>query len=681
VKKLAWGFFFTSILFTSAAFPRPSLTRAQFDELTMKQRILVEIDELPKTDEEVSRLGLGGRRSLKAATKRILDAPDGSLTFDDLVEFDRALHQYGSVQSRLTVASYLAEGMPVGKAAARQIAKLSKDYHSISLDAQLYLKLNAFEQGATLNGEQKRLVDVLTSLFVFDSLQTQAVVDSWEIRGLLDELSKSEVKFAEGLQKEATFHRTAEQLNGLSDSFLESLVFDGKNYTLDGGEWWQMDQVLRFCTDPDTRDLAWRASHNIADSRNRALVDLITAGRARIAKRMGHPSWANYSAVGLSTTPRSLLAQFRVLREKTERAFQKERREIEALIGKTPAISDIAYARRLKLEQIGLDELAVREYFPADKVVEGLFQYAENIFGLEIHAIKEPAWEGSELYALLDKKSGAVLGAFALDLFPRDGKNGGFHQLAITGGVLLKNGLTQKPFVYVHTNFTPATEAAPSLLSHEEVWTLFHEFGHALHSLLSAHQYCSLGPEGNNTDLVEVPSTFFEKLAWEPAVLRQFARHWKTGAPIPEPMLAKIHRSRQIFPAHTLRQSVVASALDLKLHGASPRPVEEVEQAVYQAFYYPLPEGVVVTASNGHFTGYEGNYWSYLWAEAISAVRLDRMLKTPAGAYDMAEWAEFRRLFMAVGGTKDSEEIVRNLVGKKFSLCSALLSHYGLPVR
>lgn len=683
VKNVAWIFGFAGIFLSSAVFARVPLTRAQFDALAMKQRIIVEIDDLPQDEAQVNSLGLRGRLVLKQAIKRVMDAPAGSISFEDILEFDRALHQYGSVQARLAVAAYLSEGMPVGKASLRQAAKLTKDYFSMSLDAQLYLKLHAFEQSAKLDDEQRRLVDVIAAIFVFDSLSTQAVIDSWEIRGLFDELSKSEVKFATGLQKEATFTRAAELLSGLSDDFLETLGYDVDSdaYTLDGGEWWQMDQVLRYCTNADTRDLAWRNSHNSADAGNQTLVDLITAGRARIATRMGHSSWANYGATGLSTTPQALLTQFRILRDRTEKAFQKERKEISALVGREPTISDVAYARRLKLEKLGMDEAAVREYFPADKVVEGLFQYTETIFNLDIRPISEPAWEGADLYALLDKKSGAVLGAFALDLFPREGKNNGFHQLGITGGVQLRNGLTQKPFVYVHTNLTPETDITPSLLSHDEVWTLFHEFGHALHSLFSPHRYSSLGPDGNNADLVEVPSTFFEKLAWEPSVLRKFAKHWKTGAAMPESMLESIRRSREIFPAHTLRQSVVASALDLRLHGPKPKPVAEVEAEVYREFYYPLPKGVVVTASSGHFTGYEGNYWSYLWAEAISAVRLDRLLKSPGGAYDSAELAQFRALFMAVGGTKDSATIVESLVGPKFQLAPALLSHYGLPVR
>ena len=154
----------------------------------------------------------------------------------------------------------------------------------------------------------------------------------------------------------------------------------------------------------------------------------------------------------------------------------------------------------------------------------------------------------------------------------------------------------------------------------------------------------------------------------------------KTGQPIPDRLLTAIEASRRVFPAHSLRLSLAAAALDLKLHEARPRPAEELEQELFRQIYYPLPSGVAFTASNGHFTGYEATYWSYLWAEGVSAAALEKVLQSPKGVFNVAELQRFRRLFLNVGAAKGSSAILESLFHTKFKLCPTLLKHAGLDL-
>jgi peptidyl-dipeptidase Dcp len=337
------------------------------------------------------------------------------------------------------------------------------------------------------------------------------------------------------------------------------------------------------------------------------------------------------------------------------------------------------YTEKVRQKRYSLDESVVRPYFPLDRVREGAFWTAHRLYGLTFTPLTGVPTYNPEVHAYEVKDAaGKHMAVLYTDYHPRPGKR--------TGGwtsryqdTWVKNGTSVRPIVVNVCNFSRPTGDAPALLSLEETETLFHEFGHALHSILSQVRY--RGVSGVPRDFVEMPSQIMENWATEPEVLHQYAHHWKTGEVIPDSLIAKIKESRKFNQGFATVEYLAASLLDMDWHtiqAGPPREAAAFESTSLQRM--GMPAQIVPRYRSPYFQhifagGYSSGYYSYIWAEVLDADAFQAFKEK--GLFDPATAQAFRTDILEKGGSEDAMQMFVHFRGREPSV-EPLLERRGL---
>ncbi len=347
---------------------------------------------------------------------------------------------------------------------------------------------------------------------------------------------------------------------------------------------------------------------------------------------------------------------------------------------------DVAYyAEKMRHAHYEFDEEELRPYFPLPKVLQGLFTIVEKTFGIAVRETRELATWCPEVttYSAHDAASGALLGYFYSDLFPRENKRGGAWMNEFVTHV--SSGRDDLPHVgLIAGNFTPPQGDKPSLLTHDEVTTLFHEFGHLMHLLCSQTSLRSQSMNGVAWDFIELPSQILENWCWEREALDIFASHVDTGERLPEQLFQKMYRARNFRSASFLMRQVGFSSVDLALHRSYEQArdgeiLEYCRRIVELHSPLPLPADYGMIAGFTHLfsspVGYAAGYYSYQWAEVLDADAFSRFQHE--GIMNSSTGLEFRSKILSRGDTKDPEELFRDFMGRGPDM-NALLTRAGL---
>ena len=344
---------------------------------------------------------------------------------------------------------------------------------------------------------------------------------------------------------------------------------------------------------------------------------------------------------------------------------------------------DLAYySDRVRVERLGFSEDDLRPYFSAPRVLAGLFNLAKRQFGVRIEAVDDvETWHPLVATYSVRDAEGGVLGLFYLDLYARQNKRGGAWMDECVGRRRTARGV-QIPSAYLTCNFGSPVEGAPTLWTHSEVVTIFHEFGHALQHLLTrVDEANASGIRGVPWDAVELPSQFMEHWCFEPEFLRTFARHWQTDAPIPDSLLEGLRVSRAFHSGLSTVRQLELALFDLRIHrdyrpGAGARIAETLD-AVRADVGVLLPPPFARTAhSFGHVFagGYAAGYYSYKWAEVLAS---DAFSAFEEGRFAPEIGGRFRDTILALGGSRDAMDVFVEFRGRKPTI-DALLRHMGL---
>jgi oligopeptidase A len=369
------------------------------------------------------------------------------------------------------------------------------------------------------------------------------------------------------------------------------------------------------------------------------------------------------------------------------RAFAKDQLGIEDL-----QAWDLTYAsEKLREQRYAFSAQEVKEYFPEPKVVDGLFRLVERLFSVTIKADQAPVWHPDVRFFRIER-SGKLVGQFYLDLYARSGKGGGAWMDDARGRRLTTGGALQTPVAYLTCNFTPPAlvdgQLQPSLFTHDEVTTLFHEFGHGLHHMLTeVDEIAVSGISGVEWDAVELPSQFMENFCWEWDVLQELTAHVKTGEPLPRALYEKMLAAKNFQSGmQTLRQ-VEFSLVDMHLHydydPASKQSVQELINDVRQKFSVMMPPAFNrFQHSFGHIFagGYAAGYYSYKWAEVLSAdayAAFEEAVAAGGGEQSVDTGKRFQREILAVGGSRPALESFKAFRGREPNI-DALLRHSGM---
>jgi oligopeptidase A len=343
------------------------------------------------------------------------------------------------------------------------------------------------------------------------------------------------------------------------------------------------------------------------------------------------------------------------------------------------------YAEKMRRAHYEFDEEELRPYFPLPKVMQGLFLIVEKTFGLTVRENKElPKWcPETTTYSVYDTQTGELMGHFYSDLFPRENKRGGAWMNGFITHVF--NGRDDLPHVgLIAGNFTPPQEGKPSLLTHDEVTTLFHEFGHLMHLLCSRTELRSQSMDGVAWDFIELPSQILENWCWDRQALDLFASHVDTGERLPEELFQKMYRARNFRSGSFLMRQVGFSSVDFALHRSYAREkdgeiLEYCREIIERHSPLQLPKDYGMIAAFTHLfsspVAYAAGYYSYQWAEVLDADAFSRFQRE--GILNLATGLEFRDKVLSRGDTKDPEELFRDFMGREPDM-NALLTRAGL---
>ncbi len=459
--------------------------------------------------------------------------------------------------------------------------------------------------------------------------------------------------------------------------------------------------ALTYLDDAEIRERLYRANSTRAAAAaldNRPLVARILELRRERATLLGFASFADLVLDDrMAKTGASARRFVDVLRAESEPFFARENEELQAFRRELEGPSappimpwDVAYyAEKLRRARFDFDEEALRPYFPVDRVLDGLFEIARRLYGVRVEPWEgAPVWHPSVRAFVLREPDGAAGAAFYVDVTPREEKRDGAWMHGLHSAVPDDSSAARftRHLEVLAGNVTPPLEgdARPALLSHREVETLFHEFGHLMHHAASRVTVRSLAGTSVAWDFVELPSQIMENWCWEREALDVFARHFETGATLPDDMLARMRAARTFRAANAMMRQLGFAELDLALH-MDDRPAEHASavawsRAVLQRFSAaPIPDDHALVASFSHLfgspVGYAAGYYSYKWAEVLDADAFSRFRRE--GLFNPAVGAAFRGGILARGDSADPMDLYRGFMGRPPTI-DALLERDGL---
>ncbi len=442
--------------------------------------------------------------------------------------------------------------------------------------------------------------------------------------------------------------------------------------------------VMTYADDDTLRREIWEAYTTIgreAPYDNQAIVPEILALRHEFAQLIGQANFADHvTARRMAGSGGSALAFTETLHNKIVDAFEKEAASIRAFKASANEATntllepwETAYwAEKQRRAEYDFDEESLRPYFPIDRVIEGLFAIASTLFGLRIEVRDGvETWHPEvTFYDLFDALSDERLGAFYADWHPRESKRGGAWMNYLTTGH--REPEKRSPHLgLICGNLSPAVDGQPALLTHREVETIFHEFGHLLHHLCGEVEVRSLNGVNVAWDFVELPSQIMENWCWERESLNQFARHYETGEPIPEALFKKMLAARNFRKADATMRQLAFGKMDLDLHTHWPESGEaDLEGFIQKCLQGYRAEYKTKSPSNifhfGHLfsdpTGYASGYYSYKWAEVLDADAFSRFRQE--GVLNPVTGADFRHKILARGNAAPPAELFHDFMGR-----------------
>lgn len=551
----------------------------------------------------------------------------------------------------------------------------------------VYKAVKAFaDTKPNLSGEDKKLLDETMRDYRRAGLALPPEKRK-EVEDLRKQLAKLGTDFASNVvNAKAPVVFTKAELDGLPDSFFASPgVKTGDDaYTVMGNVTWQYLAVEENAKSEATRKKLYVIHDSLAKDTNVSVLNQMLTLRNKIALRLGYKSWDDYQTeIKMAKSGAGAKKYIDDLVSGTQPKFSAEIADIQKLKASDSGDPQAKigtwdfryYQNQLVKQKFTVDKEALRDFFPYQKVVEGMFNIYQNIFGLKFTQIEPPyKWIGDlQLYVVTDAASSEPLGMFYLDMFPREGKFNHFAQFNIIGGKLLPNGRYQRPTVALLCNFPPPNADKPSLMTHQNVETLFHEFGHCLHSITTRAHYGRFAGSNVPGDFVEAPSQMLQNWVWDKTVLDTFAADYRDPSKkIPAETVQKMNDAKLATAATLYRRQFALASLDLALHDVHPEdaPYDCVatSNAILEKVFLPIEPGTTMCTYFGHLNGYDAGYYGYAWADAIAADMATVFEKAKNKYMDKDAGMKLRREIYEVGDSRDVALSVEKFLGRKQSV-------------
>ncbi len=586
---------------------------------------------------------------------------------------------------------FSSEASPELQALAKEISPKSAAFSSeVSLDAKLFARIKTvFDsmEKSQLNAEQKMLTEKTYKSFV----RNGALLDpkaKEKITQIDQDLSLLSPLYSENVLKatnafEMVITNKAE-LDGLPDSALEAAAEEA---TKKGkpGQWIFSLQApsfipfMQYSKNRELRKKLWSAYGSRAylseDNNQKVILDMVRLRDER-AKIMGYKNHAEITLTErMAETPAQVFKFLNQLLAPSKQAAEKDIQELRQFAQETDGLGEMMpwdfsyYSEKLKEKKFQFSDEELRPYFQLENVVKGVFAHAEKLYQLKFEKMPQvPKYHPDvEAYKVTDSK-GNYIGLFYTDFFPRETKRDGAWMTSYRDQGFFM-GQVRRPHISIVCNFTKPTPTKPSLLTYDEVLTLFHEFGHALHGLLSHCSYRSLSGTNVYWDFVELPSQIMENWVKEKEGLDLFAKHYESGKVIPADLIEKIKKSNQFQAGYYSLRQVNFAMLDMAWYTTNPDEIKDVNsfeiKATEKTRLFPVIEGVNSSCAFSHIFagGYSAGYYSYKWAEVLDADAFEYFKES--GIFNATVAGKFRENILSRGGTEHPMQLYKKFRGRE----------------
>lgn len=566
---------------------------------------------------------------------------------------------------------------------------LTKYYNGISLDADLFQKVKAVKDNIdtnSLNTEEKMLLEQTYKSFVRNGAELSAD-DKKIIKKIDEEMSSLDIKFSENIRKHTAdfihFVDSIEELKGVPEGALEAAAALAKEKGKEGK--WAISlqapsfrPVIEYCENRELRKTIQQARSNTAyggEYDNEANVRRMLELKEKRAKLLGYSNHSEFILEEqMASNPKTVFSFIEEISEKAKPVALSEFEKLKSLKKELTGdesfynYDNAFYSELLRKKELNFDNEEVRPYLKLENVIDGVFNIAEKLFDIKFKEVSDlPTFHEDVKTFEVFNNDDSFIGLFYCDFHPRKEKGpGAWMNDVVSGGVMF--GKHGHPHIHNTCNFTKPTATKPSLLTLDEVETLFHEFGHGLHGLLTKCKYTSLAGTNVLRDFVELPSQIMENWVKEKECLDLFAKHYETGEAIPQDLVDKIVKASNFLEGNGTLRQMSFSMLDMKLHNT---PIDEIKDLnkfendiLNEYFFYDVEGKRSMLCSFGHIfshTGYSSGYYSYKWAEVLDADAFEAFKET--GIFDKSIAKKFKENILEKGGSVHPMELYKAFRG------------------
>lgn len=603
---------------------------------------------------------------------------------------------------------------------AQEVSPILTEYSSkISQNEALFIRIKKVydqKEKYDLNEEQQMLLDETYKGFVRSGALLNEE-DKEKLKKISMDLSLKSLQFGQNVLASTNNYfkhvTNKEELAGIPEAIIEQYAEEAKEKNLEG---WvitlQYPSYIPFMTYAENRDLRkelalanGKKSFDGGEFDNQNLIKELLNLKQQKAELLGYSNYADYVLEErMAKSPSKVIDFLNELLTKAKPYAEKEIEELKSL-AKVDGIDEMQgydhafYAEKLRKAKYDLNDEELKPYFPLEQVQEAVFGLSKQLFGLtfverndvpkyhedvkvyEVFEAGSGEMEvGSKSQEAISQKPAAFKALLYVDYFPRKGKRAGAWMTSYKNQYQ-KDGENSRPHISIVCNFSKPTKDTPSLLTFQEVTTLFHEFGHALHGMMANTQYPNLSGTSVKWDFVELPSQFLENFCYEPEFLKTFAKHYKTGEVLPDEKIEKIALSKNFMEGYQTLRQIGFGLMDMNYHTKVAElgklSVKEFEDSYTKATQlYPVNPETAMSPSFSHIFqgGYSAGYYSYKWAEVLDADAFQYFKET--GIFNPETAAKFK-ILLSSGGTKDPMELYKNFRGSEPKVESLLKRAFG----